>query len=123
MNIVALSQRPHDPLQPVNVRNPVDGCQCVRIGGLHTDLQLGQPRSEGAKQLDLLLLQNIRGDLKVKISDTIVIFFEKLPDLPGMGMMTVKGPVDELHLCNLLIEKKPQFLLHQFHLPEPHLLL
>ena len=59
----------------------------------------------------------------MKISDTIVIFFEKLPDLPGMGMMTVKGPVDELHLCNLLIEKKPQFLLHQFHLPEPHLLL
>ena len=120
MDVPSLPQPPHVFLKPRPVRGPPDRPQGVRIGGLHADLQLQKAGTKAPKQLQLLLRQNIRRDLKMEIGDAVVMLPEITPDLHGMGMAAVKGAVHELDLRHPFIQKKLKLLLHPRRIPETH---
>ena len=118
--IPALSDLCHDPLQPFHIRNPTDGPKRIRVRGLHPDLQLHKSGPHGMQQLQLLFVQDIRGDFKVKISDAIVIIPQILPDCHGVGMIAVKGSVYKLHLFYPGIQEKLQFFFYRTDVPDAH---
>ena len=99
---------------------PVNRTKRCLICRLHTDFQLHQTRPEACQKFQFILSQNIGRYLKMKICDTIVMFFDVLPDSHGMPMIAVKGTVNKLDLRHLMIQKKLQFLLYQLPASKPH---
>ena len=51
-------------------------------------------------------------------SDPIVVFFYESPDFHGMIVSAVKSTIYKLHLWYFFLDKKCQFLFHQFNIPE-----
>ena len=113
----------HDLPEKPDIHMPVDLPYRFLIGRLYADLKLYSARSELIQKPDLLLIQNISGDLKMEIGDAIVMRKQIFPDLHGMFFITVKGTVYEFYLCHLLIKEKLQFTLHNGKIPQPDLLI
>jgi len=84
----------------------------IRIRRLHPDFQLDQSRTHLPDQSDFLIIQQIRRNFKVKIRDSIVMLLNIFPDCHSMVMFTVKCTIHELHLRNLMIQEKLQFIKH-----------
>ena len=55
----------------------------------------------------------IRSYLKMKISDSVVMFCQEAPDLPGVFLSAVKRPVHKLHLRDPALEKEHQLALYK----------
>ncbi len=112
----------HIFLQSFQIRPAVYGLQGPGIHRLDTDLKLRQPGPEPPKQCRLLLPENIRGNLEMKICDTIVMFINILPYFHGMFMAAVKCPVHKFYLPYFVIQKKLQFPFYHTDIAEPDLL-
>jgi hypothetical protein len=56
----------------------------------------------------------------MKVGDAIVIFFQKTPDLQGMCVIAVKGPVNKLNLGDLFLKEKTQLSFYPVHTAQPH---
>ncbi len=97
--------------------------QRIRIGRLHADFQLHRSRTHPCQKFQFLLPQQICGNFKMEIGDTVVMFQNIFPDLLRMCMVPVKGSVYEFYLRYLCIQKKLQFFLYQSPVPQPHLFL
>jgi hypothetical protein len=97
------------------------GLKRVRIGGLDANLQLDQSGTHLAQKLHFLLVQQISGNLKMKISDSVVLTLYKLPNGHGMFFIAVKGPVHKFHLRDPGIQEITEFFPHQSQIAEPHL--
>ena len=112
MNILSSVNGRNNFLQLVHIHDTVNSSYCLRIRRLHPDLQLCQSRTEAVQQCDLFFAQNVRRNLEMEVSDTIVMFVNILPDLHGMFVVTVKGTVYKLHLFHVLVQKKLKFSLY-----------
>lgn len=54
----------------------------------------------------------------MEVCDPIVVFFYESPDFHGMIVSAVKSTIYKLHLWYFFLDKKCQFLFHQFNIPE-----
>ena len=113
----------HDLPKKPDIHMSVDLPDRLLIGRLYADLKLHSARSELIQKPDLLLIQNIRRDLKMKIGNAIVMCQQIFPDLHCMFFIAVKGTIYEFYLCHLLIEEKLQLPLHNGKIPQPDLLI
>ena len=123
VNVASPANGGHGPLQPLQIRTAVNRCQRLRIGRLNPYLQLHQPRTHFPQKSKLVLLQNIRGNLEVEVSDTIVMCLYVPPNRHGMGMMAVKGSVHKLHLLHSVVEEKLKLPFYDTNVTNPHRLL
>ena len=116
-----------DPLnhiaQPVQIHLAPDCLNRIRIGTLHANLQLDQPRPHPADQVQLFLIQKICRNLKMKVGDTVVMLQNMLPDCHGMTLFRIKRTVHKLNLRHLLFQEKVQFRKHQLQIPETNRLI
>ena len=99
------------------------GLKRVRIGGLDANLQLDQSGTHLAQKLHFLLVQQISGNLKMKISDSVVLTLYKLPNGHGMFFIAVKGPVHKLYLRHSGRKEIGQLIKDQFQASEPYALI
>ena len=113
----------HSGLKLRKVHFPPDLPDGIRIGGLDADLQLNESGPHPADHFQLLLVEQIRRHLKMKVGDTVVMIQDMLPDPQGMLPPAVKGPVHEFYLGDLPFQKEIQLLFHQRKAPEPHRLV
>ena len=102
-------------LQLVHIHDTVNGSYRLRIRRLYPDLQLCQSRTEAVQQCDLFFAQNVCRNLEMEVSDAIVMFVNIPPDLHGMLVVTIKRPVNELHLFYVLIQEKLQFSFYDIY--------
>ena len=123
MDIVAALNELHNLLKSLKLHSPVNLLNRDLIGGLHTDFKLYQPRPHIRNQLKLLLIQQIRRYLKVKVCHTIVIRLYKAPQLHGMSMIAVEGSVHKLNLWHLLVYKKLKLPFDNPSIPETQCLI
>ena len=94
-----------------------------RIGALDSDLQLDQSRTHPGQKRQLLLVQQIRPDLKMEISDAVVMIQNIGPHCHGVGSAAVEGTVHKLHLGYLPVKEELQLSLHHRQTPESHRLV
>ena len=123
MDIVAALNELHNLLKPLKLHSPVNLLNRDLISGLHTDFKLYKPWSHIRNQLKLLLIQQIRRYLKVKVCHTIVICLYKAPQLHGMSMIAVEGSVHKLNLWHLLVYKKLKLSFDNLSIPETQCLI
>ena len=118
MDIMPGANPGHNLRDSGKVHLPVNRLHRLRAGGLHTDLQLYLPRAKSLQNRQHFLVDQIRRDLKMEVRDTVVMLRQKAPDCQGMGLLTIKGTIDKLHLRHLLFQEKGQLLLHLLRGPE-----
>ena len=123
MDIVSALNEPHNLLKPLKLHSPVNLFNRDLIGGLHTDFKLYKPRPHIRNQLKLLLIQQIRRYLKVKVCHPIVICLYKAPQLHGMSMIAVEGSVHKLNLRHLLVYEKLKLSFYNLSIPETQRLI
>ena len=64
------------------------------------------------KKFQFFLSKQIRRNLKMKIRDSIIMFHQITPNINRSLPITVKCPVNKLHLRNLCLKKCIQLLFH-----------
>ena len=113
MNIAAIP----DPFGTLRhffqIHGSSNGLYRFGICGLDTDFQLNEPRPHAGKQFKILLPQQVRGNLKMKIGYPIVMLQNILPDPVCMLVAAVKSSVHKLYLGRLLFQEKFQFLIYK----------
>ena len=113
----------HHIAKPFQIHFPPDCPDCLRVGALHANLQLDQPRAHAADQFQFFFIQQVRRNLKMEVGHTIVILQNMLPDCHGMTLFRVKGPVHKLDLRHSFFQKKIQLRQNQLKIPETHRLI
>ena len=119
MDIFPLPDLLHIVGQPGKIHPSADLLKGSGIRGLHADLQLHQPRAHLPQKLYLLLIQQIPGNLKMKIRHPVVMLQQEAPDFLGPGMAAVEGPIHQFHLGHPVFQEKDQLPLHQLHAAKP----
>ena len=102
---------------------PVNLTYRIQVGRLHTDFQLDQSRAHSAHQLQFILPDQVCGNLKMEVGDSIVVILYVLPDGHRMVMLAVKCTVYKFNLRYFMIDKKLQFFFYQFQITEPQTLI
>ena len=123
VNILKTMDAVYNPCQLRKIHSPVDSTNSVRICGLYTDFQLDQPRTHGAHQFQFIFPQQICGNLKVEIGNSIIMIFYVLPDGHCMIVLTIKGSVHKFHLWHFVIQEKLKFFLYQFQVAKTQFLV
>ena len=123
VNILKTMDAVYNPCQLRKIHSPVDSTNSVRICGLYTDFQLDQPRTHGAHQFQFIFPQQICGNLKVEIGNSIIMVFYVLPDGHCMIVPAIKGSVHKFHLWHFCINKKLQFPVYKRKTAKPQLLV
>ena len=120
MDIPAFLDPPHLIRNDFKIRSPVDCSQNRSVCRLDTDLQLYQAGPQAIQKVNLLLIQKVCRDLKMKIRNAIILFFQETEKFFCPGMIHIKGPVHKFHLGNPMFQKKCQFLFHTRKTSEAH---
>ena len=102
------------------VHHTADFPQRIGVCGLHADFKLYQTGTHLCHQCNLILPENISRNLKMEVSDTIVMVIQILPDSHGMVVIAVKGPVYKFNLLYLFLQEKSKLLLYHLNIPETH---
>ena len=118
VNILKTMNAVYDFCQPWEIHGTVNGTDSVRICGLYSNLQLDQSRAHSAHQLQFILPDQVCGNLKMEVGDSIVVILYVLPDGHRMVMLAVKGSVHKFYLRHLVIQEKLQFLFDQVNISE-----
>ena len=82
------------PRQLFKIHRPLYFHDRLAVCGLHADLQLDQPRPHLGEKGQFFLPQKFGRYLKMKICDTIVMFFDILPYFHCMIMIAIKSSVN-----------------------------
>ena len=109
--------------QPAKIHGSLNSFHRLRIGRLDPDFQLDQGRSKTRKERNLFLSEEVRSYLKVEVRNSVVMVRNILPDLHRPLSVTVKGPVHELDLRNLVVNEKLKFPLYGLHVAKTNRLI
>ena len=113
MDIAVFPDFSHGLLQALKIHDPSDFPDSGRIGGLNPDLQLDKPGPHLSHNVQLFIIYQVRGYLKMKICHPVVVVQNVFPYLQTMFLVTVERPVHKLHLPRPVFQKKIQLPLHQ----------
>ena len=97
-----------------------DCSQSRRICRLYAYFHLKKPLSGVAQKLEGSVVQQIGTDFKMKVGHSVVVIYKVLKNLVGPLRPRVEGPVDELHLHRLFIQKVSQLALHSVEVEKAH---
>ena len=104
----------------IDVLLAVDGCQRRRVRRLDAGFHLEQPLAGAAEELQRLVIQQVRADLKMKVRHAVVIVDDIFDDLIGALRIVIERSVDEFDLHHAFIEKIAKVRLDAVHRQRPH---
>ena len=96
----------HDGAQTGPVVLPVDGCQRLGIGRLNADFKLKLFWADGPQKIQRFTIQQLGGNLKMKIGNAVIMVLQKAPDLQGTVTVAIKSAVDKFNLTDAGVQKK-----------------
>ena len=110
MDVLGAVQLPADGEQLLGVGGAADLPDGVGVGGLHADLKLKQPRTNGGKKVDHLLVDQVGGQLEVEVGHAVVVRGKVAPDGHRVLFGAVEGAVDKFDLRHPGVQKPLQAL-------------
>ena len=117
VDILLRHQRLHHLRNAGQIRPSMHAAQRIRVGRLHADFHLDQPRPQFPQQCQLFLRDPVRLYLKMKIGFPVIMIAQIPPDLHRKIRARIKSPVNKFDLLYPLIQKKLQLLLHHIQIP------